>query len=956
MSKQTKNTLTIFQTAMPIRLKSDELSAIYTTPLKLNELVTKRAKKYKDSVNFTLHDGPPYANGPIHLGHAYNKIMKDIVIRSRFMMGYNATTTPGWDAHGLPIEHKVLSEKKGISQEEIIPACRSYAKDWIDHQKKDFISLGISMNFDTPYVTMNFSYEESIVNAFADLFDKGYINRSNKTIPWCCGCQTTLANAEIEYQDRKDPSLYVLFPLEHKTAEKISQTRKNISVVIWTTTPWTLPLNRAVIVKKNAPYYLLRYEETLLIIGKESLESFAKATKRDYIIEKEFSSDLFTGGYAQHPFEETTTVPLILDSSVETKEGTACVHSAPGCGPIDYEIGITHNLEIYSPITPNGHYSAACNVAELVGKSIKEAQGWVITKLYEKNLLWQKNSILHSYPHCWRSKEGLIFRATPQWFCNLDKDNLKEKALAAIETISFYPASSAGFLKATVSTRLEWCISRQRQWGVPIVALLCKEENRYWTSKEFIEAIGKKIREKGIEYWHSVPVKELLHFLPKDHRHKTWEKENDILDVWFDSGISHCAVLEKENRFPADLYLEGVDQHRGWFQSSLLTSIALQGGQAPTKEILSGGHTVDEKGQKMSKSLGNVVTPQEVISTISLDGLRLWISSVALGGDIIFGPSIFKNIAEVYRKVRNTARFGVQNLADFEGKELHSFDSFSFTNQLVIKKMLLYQMRAIKAYYEYDFPTVFHTIIEITNTLLSAFYFDMSKDTLYCDEQRGKKRRETQEVIFIILESLTRLIAPILINTAEEISDYYPSSKEESIHLESFYTFPCFKNTNSINQAYNISKETFLSKKKVKEIINTLETDTNLALFETLTTLRSLVFRETERLREEGLIKQSVEASISLDVPYNSSTRLLLTRIESGKGGEYLCEKLCELLQVSEVKILESKKEEKLKVIAKKHTDLKCTRCWKYFYSNTKKNEEPLCERCQRVIENISNQ
>lgn len=960
-----KKTLCLFDTTMPVRANLKELDATLYQFHQENNITEKIYLKNKDNTTaYTLHDGPPYANGPIHLGHAYNKIMKDICIRSHFMMEYNAYTTPGWDCHGLPIEHKVNQENKEANPLEIKTACRTYANNWIEAQKESFKKLGICMDFNIPYKTMNYEYQSDIINSFATLVEKGYISRANKTIPWCCGCQTTLATAEIEYQNRKDPSIYVLFALDKNSYSFISKKLiDTISFVIWTTTPWTLPLNRGVMIKKNTNYLLIQYEDTFLIIGAQCLEHFSQQTNKKYIIIETFSSNNLINGKVHHPFETDTLVPIILDDCVELGEGTACVHTAPGCGPIDYEIAIKNNLEIYSPISPEGTYTNTIKIPELINMKISDGQGWVITQLQEKKILWHKGSITHSYPHCWRSKEGLIFRATPQWFCNLEKDNFKDKVIDAIEKIQFYPQNSKFFLKSTILNRWEWCISRQRAWGVPIIALINKNNDSYWTSAEFARYIATQIKIHGVEYWDSVSLESLRSILPADINPSEWRKETNILDVWFDSGISHSAVLKKQNRFPADLYLEGVDQHRGWFQSSLLTSLAIND-CAPMKSIVSCGHTVDEKGQKMSKSIGNVISPEDIVNQIGLDGLRMWVSSVNLGGDIVVGKKIFDNISEVYRKIRNTCRFAVQNLVDFDlHKDMVAFDNLGVVNQAIIKKMFIYQIKIINAYQQYNFPEVFHTLIEIATSFLSSFYFDTIKDILYCDKANGQTRKATQSTLYIILDIVTKLIAPILVNTSEDITNHYKSNKNESIHLSSFCKFIWFKESQLLeNTIFQLNNETPFHQKNIQKLYNiiiesenqekhiSINTTNHANYFINLiTTFRSDVFKATEELREQNIIKQSIEAEILLQIGKNSKYEHIINVLKKELIDE-LIPTLCQLLLVSDIKIENDNNEmhDNFKIIAKKHTGKKCERCWKYFYQ--KNNTKVICQRCQEAI------
>lgn len=946
-----KSTLCFFETTMPIRVNGEVLDTEIFNFWETNGIAQKIYDSSKGKKRYILHDGPPYANGPIHLGHAYNKIMKDIVIRSRIMMGYDAYTTPGWDCHGLPIEHKVSLENPTYNAIEMKKACRQYADKWVTEQKKSFKKLGVLMDWENPYKTMNFKYQAEILRNFGKLVEKGYINRSNKTVPWCCGCKTALASAEIEYKNRKDPSLYVLFLLKNEYNSFINLSSDIlVFLVIWTTTPWTLPLNCAVMLKKNAEYLVLKNEDTYLIIGKNCLAHFSKITKKEYMIIAEFNSESLKNSFVFHPFE-SNFVPVLLEDSVEMGEGTACVHCAPGCGPIDYEVGIKNGLAIYSPISNSGYYTKDCHVTELVGKSIIEGRDFVITTLESKNKLFYKGVIEHSYPHCWRCREGLIFRATPQWFCNLEKDGFKEKVVDAIDTIEFYPVGAKSFLKSTVSSRWEWCLSRQRSWGVPIVALLKNNSNEYWIDSNFINTVADKFETKGMEYWDEVNLADLKNVLPSDLDLNFWHKEKDILDVWFDSGISHSSVLIPENDFPADVYLEGVDQHRGWFQSSLLTSVALYN-KAPMKSIISCGHTVDEKGQKMSKSLGNGIEPEEVIKKIGLDGFRAWVSSVNLGGDIVVSKKIFDNVQEVYRKIRNTCRFAVKNLVDFDPKkDMILVENMNFLDQFMIKKLYEYNLKVISAYQNIEFAQVFHILIDLCNSFLSSFYFDLIKDVLYCDEQNGIARRSAQSVLYIVLDTITKLSAPILVNTTEDITNHYKSNKKESIHREEFSHFSCldfFKDEGYILSSYDLlSKENITDCFSKMKIINESE---YMKFWNLFLLFRQEVFKKIEEAREIGMIKQGIESTVVVSlgqknqytdmieffkkfVPFSFTLFLNQFLLVSGSDVIFNNTDLCE-------------------IVVKKHTGIKCERCWKYFYSD---KEDIFCHRCHIILEKLKN-
>ncbi len=743
---------------------------------------------------YILHDGPPYANGHLHLGHAYNKILKDIVTKSQRMFGKHVPVTPGWDCHGLPIELKVTQENPNLLPIELKKACREYAERWINIQREEFKALGVLMNWDHPYITMSYEYESKILKSFADFVTQGFIERKNKTVPWCPNDQTVLATAEIEYEDRKDPSVYVTFPFTQATTDAMfgDLKGKEVNLLIWTTTPWTLPLNRAVILKPNAQYVVLEAQDSYIVVGKELADKVCALISAEKKVVAEFSSDdLFKkGAQAQHPFIPSLQVPILLDNSVSLEDGTACVHSAPGCGPEDYEIGIRNNLEIFSPITPDGKYTGAIEPKELEGMKVTDGQIWVIKKLAELKRLFFKTSIKHSYPHCWRCHGGLIFRATKQWFCDLSRNNLKQKAIEAVGSIYMLPEKSNNRLTATLEGRLEWCLSRQRIWGVPIPSLICNKCDYTYITPELINKVADKVAQQGIEYWDAAKVEELIPqgFKCPNCGAQEFKKEQDILDVWFDSGVSHYAVLYNSPslQFPADIYLEGKDQHRGWFQSSLLTSMVIEKTPA-MKMIMTHGFTVDDKGRKMSKSLGNVVTPGQIVEKLGTDGLRLWASSIDCSGEAVISAVLMQNIGEVFRKVRNTQRFLLSNLYDFDIEK----DAVGLNDMFMIDRYALQQLYGVnnsvlQKYALYDFTAVFHIVAEYCAVDLSAFYLDIIKDRLYVEKADGLERRSAQTACWYILDTLTKLTAPILSFTAEQVSDHYQKNKKQSIHLQNF--------------------------------------------------------------------------------------------------------------------------------------------------------------------------
>jgi isoleucyl-tRNA synthetase len=961
--KSFKDTLNLPRTDFSIRADAKVEDPALVKWWEEQDLFLKSFEHNKGAHKFILHDGPPYANGNIHLGHAYNKILKDIVCKARRMAGYHVPVTPGWDCHGLPIELKVTQEKPGLDRLELMRACRDYAAYWIDKQRTEFKRLGVLMNWDHPYITMSACYEAWAVESFGILVGKGFIDRKNKTVPWCYHDQTVLATAEIEYKDRKDPSLYVLFKLRaQKQKELFPEIEQPINLLVWTTTPWTLPLNRAVLLRPKAPYQLLSINNTLCIVGKAVADKVCAHIGVEKIVLQEFTAECLTGLFVEHPFIDRES-PVILDDSVGVEEGTAVVHCAPGCGPTDYEVGIKNNLEIYSPITADGRYDEAIEPAELKGMLVTDGQIWVIKRLAALQKFLFKTTINHSYPHCWRCYNPLIFRATPQWFFNLDEQNIKNRALAEIETIEFIPEHGRNFLKATVENRWEWCLSRQRVWGVPIPALLCKTCEYPYTSKDFIEKVANGIRKEGIEYWARVSVQDLLteQLVCPTCNSSEFIKETDILDVWFDAGISHYAVLYKnpELAFPADLYLEGVDQHRGWFQSSLLTSLVLEGEPA-MRAIMTHGYTVDAKGQKMSKSLGNVVAPQDIIDQVGTDGLRLWVASVGHESDPSVSEMLLRNIAEVYRKIRNTSRFLLSNLYDFDitkdkvaAHELLALDHYALVQLYKVNSYIL------SKYAVADFTAVFHAFADYCTVELSSFYLDIIKDRLYVEKADGTKRRSAQTACWFILDTLTRLMAPILSFTAERLSDYAQKDKKESIHLQSFADHTelkklCCPETEPLWPGMPRARTghaTFINY-DLEQHNKDLASDIQWAA---LKEVRSALLKAIEIEREKGLIKHSLEAKVSLFIDSDREENKILQDFFTTlkKRGEDPAEFFKELLIVSQFTFATNKNHlvptvlDGVYALVEKADGIKCPRCWQY---DTITNEDGLCRRCTPIV------
>lgn len=962
-----RDTLNLPRTDFPIRANAKEEDPKMLKRWESEDLFYKSFIHNAGKETFILHDGPPYANGRIHIGHAYNKILKDIIGKSQRMSGKHVPITPGWDCHGLPIELKVTKEFPNLPVEVLKKECRLYAQKWIEAQKSEFKELGVLMNWKQPYLTMDYSYEAAILRAFGSLVEQGYIEKKKKTVPWCPSDQTVLAQAEIEYKERKDPSIYISFPLTHKTRESVCPklVDKPISVAVWTTTPWTIPLNRAVLLKPNTDYVVLDLTDKYIVIAQALADKFLELMQQPKKVVVTIQSNKMQGLTLHHPFVPKLEVPIILDHHVSLEDGTAAVHCAPGCGPQDYDIAVREGIEIYAPISPAGTYTEEIEPKELVGMPVADGQIWVIKKLQDLGHLLFKTSIRHSYPHCWRCHNGLIFRATSQWFLNLSHNNLRDRALDAINNhITFYPARSINFLKATIEGRLEWCLSRQRFWGVPIPALKCTQCEYVFTNVALVETVARGVEKEGIEYWDRVPVVELKQKCP-ECASTTFEKEKDILDVWFDSGISHYAVLNKnkELNYPANIYTEGVDQHRGWFQSSLLTSLILEK-TACTKSFLTHGFVVDQHGHKMSKSLGNVVAPEELIAKMGVDGVRLWATTIDYSGDAVVSDKLIENVIHVFRKIRNTARFLISNLYDFDfTKDAVPFEKLYFLDQCILVQLYKLNEDVQKAYTNYDFTAVFHALNDFATVQLSQVYLDVTKDRLYTEKPNGLARRSTQTTMYIIVDTLTKLMAPILSYTAESVSDHYQKSKTTSIHLQSFNSLkdieiwlkdlelethivdPIMK----VDFAYspNIEKNLGTPTEKMFGLYN--------QIWHLLSDMRDALLKSIEKLRAQGIIKHPYEAQVTMHVQLPKEKQLVFDVIKEQvvDTEQELADLFEELLVVSKVTFVESDKGLEqtemhgLSASVQRAEGTKCPRCWQWHVTT---HEHNLCDRCHKVL------
>ncbi len=946
-----KETLNLPRTDFPIRPQPAIDDPAMIIRWHDDELYEKSFHAHGGAKKYVLHVGPPYANGHIHLGHAYDWILKDILTKAYRMAGYHVPVKPGWDCHGLPIEIKVAKENPDLSALELKKACRAYAQHWVEVQSQEFQRLGILMDWAHPYLTMSPHYEAKTVQAFGRLLEQGFIERKNKTVPWCFVDQTVLAAAEIEYKDRKDPSVYALFPLDPAwVSTYVPGMHEAVSLIVWTTTPWTLPLNRAVLLKAGAQYVLARLKGQLAIVGYEALPRVAKLIDAEPEVIQVFPAELLASARVYHPLSDYT-VPVIFDESVDLAEGTACVHIAPGCGQLDYELGVKHGLEIYSPISLVGTYTEGIVPAELQGKSVTEGQGWVIAELARAGRLFYKGTITHSYPHCWRCHNGLIFRATRQWFFNLAHKSVKQRAVDATDTISFLPPQGRNFLRATLESRWEWCLSRQRTWGTPIPALMCATCDYVYCTPEFVDRVAQSIAVEGVEYWERVPVSELLldHPITCPHCETShFVKEKDILDVWFDAGVSHYVMLynNPELSFPADIYLEGIDQHRGWFQSALLTGLVLEG-QAPMKAIMTHGFTVDEKGQKMSKSLGNVVAPMDVMAQLGTDGLRLWVASVGHEGDAVISDVLLKNVGEVLRKIRNTARFLLSNLYDFTFDQDHvAVDKLVVIDRAILAYAALLNQSVIGHYKAGNFTAVFHGLADFVTVYLSSWYLDVIKDRLYVEKADGYLRRSAQTACWYLLDMLTRLMAPIMSFTAEQLSDQYQKDKSKSVHLQLFAELPEVPVDVSLGGSVAATREM---------LGRAAEGSGFIAMWELLRELRSWVLKAIEIEREKGLIKHSLEARVTLfaspamkgSVAFGDFLKLLATHEQSVEDffKEFLI--VSQVVFASQQDDLPESGYKGWYVRVEHALGAKCPRCWNW---DVGERSHQLCRRCSLLV------
>lgn len=871
---------------------------------------------------FILHDGPPYANGNIHTGTALNKILKDIIVRSRQMTGFDTPYVPGWDCHGLPIEHnvdkKLGKKKESMSAVEIRQECRKYAESFIDIQRNEFKRLGVMGAWEDPYLTMSHDYEAVIAHACCQFALNGGLYRGKKPIHWCCSCKTALAEAEIEHADEKSPSIFVAFPLEKELG-----LGKPVDILIWTTTPWTIPANLAIAVHPDFTYAAVDMGDRIRIVAKDLAENLMKLfATENWAIVKEWQGSELENLAARHPFYERPS-PVVLGEHVTLDAGTGCVHTAPGHGAEDYMVGIRYGLEPYSPVNDNGCYTDEVG-EDLSGLFVFKANEKVCEKLQSAGALVYTEKMNHSYPHCWRCKNPVIFRATPQWFISMETNDLRKKSLEAIDRVNWVPKWGRERIYGMIENRPDWCVSRQRSWGVPITMFYCEDCDAHFMNKETAERIYESFRERGADVWLEEKAE---FFLAGDASckcgSKKFRKETDILDVWFDSGVSHLAVLEEKRfglRWPADLYLEGSDQHRGWFHSSLLTAMSLKG-RAPYDSVLTHGFVVDGEGKKMSKSIGNVIAPEKIIKQYGAEILRLWVSAADYKDDIRLSDNILRQLSEAYRRIRNTCRFLISNLFDFDPEKNHVSDAdLTELDRYALHRLDQLTSRVKKAYEEYTFHTIYHSLHNFCSQDLSAFYLDILKDRLYTEAPANHLRRSAQTAMFRIVDALVRMMAPILAFTAEEVWKHMPSwkGKEESVHLA------------AMPQISGFSDQDLLSR------------------WDTLSRIRNEVLKTLEAARKDKTIGHPLDAAVLLFA--EGDTEALLHSF-----GEKLLE---QVFIVSQVKLQENA--EGLNPASEfaglytgvaKASGEKCERCWVRDESVGSIPDHPgICTRCQNAL------
>jgi isoleucyl-tRNA synthetase len=787
-----KDTLNLPQTDFPMKANLNQREPEMLASWEKSGLYARMEEVGSGKPLYVLHDGPPYANGNIHIGHALNKILKDMILKVKRMEGFHAPYVPGWDCHGLPIELQVEknlgSRKHQISKLEMRRECRKYAEKFVAIQKEEFRRLGIQGDWENPYLTMNYEYEGLTAAELAKFAHNGGLYRGRKPVHWCSSCVTALAEAEVEYADHTSPSIFVRFALTDDLSQSIpALAGKQAYIVIWTTTPWTIPANLAVALHPEFDYVALETEKGVLIVAEGLKDSFLASAGLTGRVIATFKAGVLVRKHCKHPFYDRDSI-VLLGEHVTLEAGTGCVHTAPGHGQEDYQLALAEGLEIYNPVDNHGKYIQ--NLEFFGGQFVFDANQSVIDKLTEVGALLQTSKISHSYPHCWRCKKPIIFRATEQWFISMETNDLRKKALKAIDQVEWIPKWGRERIYGMIENRPDWCVSRQRTWGVPITAFSCKECGEYIADGVIMDHIAALFKEHSADVWFEWEAERLMPAGAKCPQcgSGSFEKEMDILDVWFDSGVSHAAVLEPNPglRSPADMYLEGSDQHRGWFHSSLLESVGTRGG-APYRSVLTHGFVLDGQGRKMSKSVGNVVAPEDVIKKFGADILRLWVAAVDYRDDTRISQEILTRIAEAYRRIRNTCRYILGNISDFDPvTQSVFFSEMPEIDRWALHQLELLKERVLTAYQELEFHVIYQDINAFCTVEMSSFYLDILKDRMYTSKATSVERLSAQTVMHSILDTLVRLLAPVLSFTADEVWRFLPGQSEKSVHLTEF--------------------------------------------------------------------------------------------------------------------------------------------------------------------------
>ena len=928
-----KSTLNLPETDFPMRGNLPNREPAQVEKWLSEELYQTVREHMAGRPKFILHDGPPYANGDIHIGHAVNKVLKDMIVKSKGLSGFDAPFVPGWDCHGLPIELNVEKKKGKVGQKigatEFRQACRDYAQKQVEGQMADFQRLGIMADWENPYLTKDFKFEANEIRSLAKIIDNGHLVKGTKPVYWSVGGRSALAEAEVEYENKRSKSIDVRFKVvdEEQFFKRCHHIEDHtgegpLSVVIWTTTPWTLPANQAVSINPELEYSVVQVEgelgpERLFLAEAMIKDSMDKWGFESYKVIAYGRGDQFDLIRLNHPFYERI-VPLILGDHVTTEAGTGCVHTAPGHGVEDFQVGQKYDLEVDCPVDGNGNYVTGTALFE--GENVLKVDDHVIEVLKEHKSLVHIEIIEHSYPHCWRTKTPLIFRATPQWFISMTEADLRNQAMTAIPNVQWVPDWGQNRIEGMIEGRPDWCISRQRFWGVPITIFVHKVTGEmHPRTTELMEEVAKLVEEKSIDAWYDLDPATLLGNEANDY-----ERVTDILDVWFDSGISHQTVLGERDELqaPADLYLEGSDQHRGWFQSSLLTALATDG-QAPYKQVLTHGFTVDKDGKKMSKSKGNVVAPQQIANKLGADILRLWISAADYRYEMTVSDEIISRTADAYRRVRNTSRFLLANINGFNPEtDMVDYDDLLPLDKWAIGHAAKLQKEIIEAYDSYNFHHIYQTVTHFCSIELGSFYLDVIKDRQYTCQADGLPRRSAQTALYHIVEALTRWIGPILSFTAEEIWKALPGERAETVFVATWY-----EGLTELDES----------------------TEMNSAYWEEMITVRSAVAKQLEELRNQKVIKGSLTAEVALYCEDELFAKL-----------DKLKEELRFVLITSEatVKPLADKTTDAvesdmngLSIFAKATTKAKCERCWHYSDDVGANPEHP--DLCQRCIDNV---